>query len=484
MQRLLALTRKFKNKKKHDVTNSNSDDQNRFFFIQSSSVAKKIIWDKILNIKSEALWVFLGQAGIALGVLLGVKILTHVLNPIEFGRLALANTVIVLIGTNLFGPVSQGLMRFWSISQGRGEKSTFAAATKQISTYLIYVVILISTIIFIFLVFSKWANWTKLLTIALIVGAVTGWNGIKISILTAARKRKFISLINTGSAFGKPVIAFTFVILVDPNADWAMMGYLVTTLIIFYLLEKYYQTVVKRQEKQLPKAGDEKEKNKRLLRDILSFSWPFYIWGIFSWVHQSCDRWSLQTYHGAEVVGAFSVITYLALYPLIFGSSFLSTLFIPIAYERAGELASYRSMQSANRILFVMTGIFVGGSLLLVGFYFIFSQKLVLFISNINYIRYAYLLPWLTISWAFFYLGQMLSGFGLLINKPRVYILPIVVSGTIAAGLTFYLSSNSGPRGVVLGLGIAGLIHVIWCMAIAWKLLNFATRKVRRRDIE
>ena len=467
---------KFKNKINYKITNTHSEEQNRFLFIQSSFVAIKNVWDKILNIKSEALWVFWGQAGIALGVLLGVKILTHVLNPIEFGRLALANTVIVLIGTNLFGPVSQGLMRFWSISQERGEKSAFAAATKQISIYLIYFVILISTIIFIFLVFSKWANWTKLLTIALIVGAITGWNSIKISILTAARKRKFISLINTGGAFGKPVIAFTFVIMAGPKADWAMVGYLVTTLIVFYLLEKHYQKVVKRKEKQLPETGDEKEKNKRLLQNILSFSWPFYIWGIFSWVHQSCDRWSLQTYHGAEVVGAFSVITYLALYPLIFGSSFLNTLFIPIAYERAGELASYRSMQSANRILFFMTGIFIGGSLLLVGFYFIFSQKLVLFISNINYIRYAYLLPWLTISWALFYWGQMLSGFGLLINKPRVYILPIMVTGTFAASLTFYLSSNYGPRGVVWGLGIAGLIYVLWCMAIAWKLLNPSTR--------
>jgi len=440
------------------------------------ALAEKNIWNKILNIRSEALWVFSGQAGNALGVLLGVKILTYVLNPVEFGRLALASTVVGLIGTHLFGPISQGLMRFWSISLERGERSTFDAVTKQISTYLIYFIILISIITFIFLIFSKWIGWTRLLMMTFIVGTITGWNSIKISILTADRKRKFVSLINTSSAFGKSMMAFAFVILIGPNADWAMAGYLLTTLILLYLLEKYYQKVVMHKQKQQIEIRGENHKNDKLRGDILTFSWPFYIWGIFSWVHQSCDRWSLQTYHGAEIVGAFSVITYLALYPLIFGSSFLSTLFIPIAYERAGGLASYRSMQSANKILFLMTGIYVCGSLLLVGFYGIFYQKLVLFISNINYIKYAYLLPWLTISWAFFYLGQMLSGFGLLVNKPRLYILPIAVSGTVAAIFTFFLSSNSGPRGVVLGLGLAGLIYASWCMAIARKLLNSSIR--------
>ena len=36
----------------------------------------------------KALWVFVGQAGIAIAGLVGIKLLTHVLAPSEFGRLA------------------------------------------------------------------------------------------------------------------------------------------------------------------------------------------------------------------------------------------------------------------------------------------------------------------------------------------------------------------------------------------------------------
>ena len=438
----------------------------------------KKFWDKLLSNKSEALWVFFGQTGTALGVLLGVKILTHILNPLEFGRLSLANTIVILIGINLFGPISQGLMRFWSISLERGEKDTFVSAARQLSRLLIFILLIISLIFPILLFFTPWIDWMALLTISLITGAITGWYGIKISILTAARKRKFISIINTANAFGKPIIASIFILLIAAKARWAMLGYLLTFIAAIYVLEKYYGKVLKTKDKPLGKPISDKKKCYRLMREILSFSGPFVIWGLFSWIHQSCDRWSLQAYHGAEVVGAFSVITYLALYPLIFGSGFLSTLFMPIAYDRAGGLFSYQSVRSANKILLVMTGIYGVGALLLVSFYSIFYQQLVLLISNPGYIRYAHLLPWLTVSWAFFYLGQMVLGFGFLLNKPRVYILPILVSAAVAASSTFYLSSISGPPGVVLGLGISGFVYALWCMVIAKRLLRSCALKV------
>jgi len=305
-------------------------------FTKPSILTDSIIWHRMLNNKSEVLWVFLGQTGTALGVLLGVKILTHILNPFEFGRLSLANTIVILVGTNLFGPINQGLMRFWSISLERGEKEVFVSATRQLSRFLIFIVLFISLVFPILLAFTPWIDWMVLLTISLLVGAITGWYGIKISILTAARKRKTISIINTANAFGKPIIASIFVILIASSASWAMLGYLLTTIAAVYVLEKYYGKVVKRKEEPLTETIADKKQCYRLVREILSFSWPFVVWGLFSWIHQSCDRWSLQAYHGTEVVGAFSVITYLALYPLIFGSGFLGTLFIPIAYERAG----------------------------------------------------------------------------------------------------------------------------------------------------
>ena len=69
---------------------------------------------------------FMGQIGTGIAGLVGVKVLTNVLGPSEFGRLALANSIVMLISTIfLFGPLSQGLMRFWSICRDRGELEAF-----------------------------------------------------------------------------------------------------------------------------------------------------------------------------------------------------------------------------------------------------------------------------------------------------------------------------------------------------------------------
>ena len=54
------------------------------------------------------MWVFGGQVGVAVGGLIGIKILTHLLSPYEFGRLSIANIIILLISVNVFGPHRPG----------------------------------------------------------------------------------------------------------------------------------------------------------------------------------------------------------------------------------------------------------------------------------------------------------------------------------------------------------------------------------------
>ena len=71
------------------------------------------IFEKVFRFKSEIIWTIMGQLGVMTAGVMGIKLLTQALPPLEFGRFALANTFVLLIGTNLFGPVGQGLMRFW-----------------------------------------------------------------------------------------------------------------------------------------------------------------------------------------------------------------------------------------------------------------------------------------------------------------------------------------------------------------------------------
>ena len=442
-------------------------------------------WRRILDLKSEALWVVLGQLGTALGAVLGVKILTQVLDPAEYGRMALANTVVLLVGSNIFGPIGQGFMRFWSIGRDRAQDNEFLLITDRFAGRLLLFTVGLSLILFVISATTGWPRWIVLMTLSLIAGGVTGYFGLRLSVFLAARNRKIVALVNTGNAILKPVIALFFVIALFNNADCVILGYVITAFLAAFLVEHLYKKTFCSASFD-PSVGRQKETGidatAGLGKEILAFSWPFYIWGIVGWVHQSCDRWSLQAFHGTDVVGAFSVISVLAAYPLIFGANLLSNLFVPIAYQRAGNLDCPASVQSANGMLYLMTGLYIVWAVGIVFCFASFHSRIVLLMSNFKYVTFSALLPGLASAWALFYLGQVVSGFGLLAKRPKQYIFPILVSAFVAAVSTFFLSKHYGPEGVVWGLGISGFVYAAWFMGIGIRLTRGTKRSCQRQS--
>ena len=426
---------------------------------------------KLQRLAKEGLWVFVGQAGIGVAGLIGIKLLTHVLTPSEFGRLALANTIIALMGANFFGPLGQGLNRFWAISKDRGDLNLFYAVSRRLSNYIGIVAFLVTLLGFVILIVIKDFNWSVLITLASVTGIIAGLYSLRTSVFTAARQRKRTALLDISNTLFKPLLGTFLIIVIIANANIALIGYVIAALVILLIAEKLYLKTAMETSSYQPQVKTDVPLLQGLGREILLFSWPFIVWGMFGWIHMSCDRWSLQTFYGTEVVGAFAVVSQLAVYPLIFGSGFLSSFFMPIAFQKAGDLNQEHSKTEAKRIIIFMNGIFVAGSLLLILLFFLFHKELILLISNKHYLKFSNLLPWITVSWALFYLGQLLTQFGLLENKPQQYIFPKLLAALIAASLTFTLAPKLGPVGVVWGLGIAGFVYVGICSLIAIKLV-------------
>ncbi len=412
------------------------------------------------------MWVFAEQMGTAIAGLFGVKLLTNILGPSEFGIFILANTVVVLISVNfLFGPLGQGLMRVWSISQGRGDLGTFYAVSRMFEKYIITISIIVAIVLVIISVNIKGRNWAILMAFSMMAGITSGCLGLRLSVFTAARKRKWVSLLNIGNTVLKPLIAVGF-LLINKNATWAMVGYLVATFIIVLLAERFYNHIVSNTVYPTLMKNNILSSIKK---DIISFSWPFAVWGIFNWIYASCDKWALQAYHGVEVVGAFAVVSQLAIFSLVYSYNFLNSLFVPIAFQRAGDLNNNQNIISANKILVIMTIIYILGVIILILIFSIFHYPLVLLISNIQFADLSFLLPWLTFAWSLFYLGQVLTNFGMLAKHSRIYIMPKIISSIIAGICTFYLSNKIGFAGVIYGLIIAGIIYALWCGIIAVK---------------
>lgn len=421
------------------------------------------------RLQKEVAWVVIGQAGTAVAGLFGIKLLTNVLGPGEFGKLSLATTIVALISTNfLFGPLGQGLMRFWAISKSQGNLKGFYAVSNQLKQHIIAISIVVGTVLATAVAFIKGMEWAALLAVSTAVGIFGGWLGLRMSVFTAARKRPLVAFLNIGNAFLRPIAATCLVLLISVSASCAMVGYLVAILVLVLLVERFYTSIVS--DTSMPVSISNNSVTTDIKKDIISFSWPFAVWGSFGWAHMTCDKWALQSFHGPEIVGVFAVVSQLAVFPLIFGSGFLSTLIVPVAYERAGDLTQRQKVISAYKLLVFITVAYAFGVLILMWLYFMFHHNLVLLISNAHFAEFSFLLPWVTGAWGFFYLGQVLSNFGMVTNKPMAYIAPKIVAAVIAGISTFYFSARYGVAGVVWGIALAGFIYAFWCLVVAIKL--------------
>jgi uncharacterized membrane protein YjjP (DUF1212 family) len=65
----------------------------------------------------------------------------------------------------------------------------------------------------------------------------------------------------------------------------------------------------------------------------------------------------------------------------------------------------------------------------------------------------------------------MFAGFGLLANRPDVYMIPIIFSGLLVTVLSFVLSSRYGVPGVVWAIAAAGLVYALWSLKISFFLI-------------
>ncbi len=207
-------------------------------------------------------------------------------------------------------------------------------------------------------------------------------------------------------------------------------------------------------------------------REMSIYCYPFFIWGFFGWFHTACDKWALQAFCGLEVVGTFAVVSFLAVYPITFISDFFCTLFTPIAFQRAGDMRQKHLVNSANRILLLMTGTYIFAAAAVIFLFALFHHPITLLISNEQFAGLSKLLPGLTLAWSLFHLGQVLTQFGLLMNKPKVYIAPKILASIITGLTTFYLAAKTGPPGVVTGLIVGGAIYGLWCGVICVNLIT------------
>ena len=420
------------------------------------------------RVGKEAAWVVVGQMVAMLGGIVGVKLLTVMLPQAEYGMVALGTTIVGLATVLVFGPLGQGLLRFWSTCRAEGRLPELYRLARNWGVVLGGATLGLAVAGAIVVGASYGWRWAWVVALSCLAATAAGWVSLRQALLLAAQRQRDVAILQAGLAVFRGLLAAALVVLFARRAEWALSGQIVAAGIMLVIGEWSFRKLVASDALRgtglvVPSPG-------RLPAEVKSYAWPFAVWGLFGWIHSSGDRWILQAYEGRAVVAGYSVVSQLALFPLVAISGVLFTFGLPIAFARRHAPGpTEQTRNAARRILWWLVIAYVVLATVTVLIYAVGHAWIVRLVSDAPYVPMSSLLPGLTVAWGLFYLGQMLSQFGMLDLASAQYIPAKIGAAGLLAGSGIPLCAWFGPSGLLWAVAIAGAAYAGWCGVLAWR---------------
>lgn len=416
-----------------------------------------------INKFKEVLWVIIGYGGVVIGSLVLVKILTSILSPAIFGQVALALTVVGFGQTIIYGGWNFTVARFFpQLSQGGKSKSFL--------TYCITVVVKLSVIWAIMLSIVAYMAYelgfteasTAILTI-LPFSVSSGFFNMLNIIQNARRDRMGAAVFQSGEVWLRVVFVIFGLNVFEASAITVICSYtaasLVATLIAFVNLSKVLRPDTDQKHSML----DAKDQSM-----LLSYGWPFYVWGPFIWAQQSVDRWALGAFSGAAEIGIYAAVMQVSFAPI----RILLTIFIryitPIIFGRVSSLKTDSSRHASLKFVTKIGGATLLFTLFLFGVTLFGKGHIFNFLMGPDFSSGAIYLPWMILAAGIISTSNVLSLRLMGGNDVSHLIVPNIFPAVVGVTLSVVGAWAGGVWGVVAAQLFFGIFQLVLVSYKAW----------------
>lgn len=413
------------------------------------------------RLAKEGGWVIAGQTASIAGALMLVRVLTEYLEPGQYGQLALGMTIAGLVNQVITGGIANGIGRFYSIASEQRALPGYLHASYRLMLYATIAVLAIALVLMVGLLWLGYSQWMGLTAAALVFSILNGFNSSLNGIQNAARQRAIVAFHGGLNAWIKILLALGVMLWLGNSSTAVVIGYALSSLFVtssqlIFLRHRFHDL------------------NGKLLassswgRQIWSYSWPFSVFGVFTWAQQISDRWALQAYMSMQEVGLYAVVYQLGYAPIGLATGMAMTFLGPILYQRSGSATDYARNTSVHLIAwrFTSVGLFVTAIACVSTYYF---QDMIfnLFVAS-QYHTVSYLLPWMVLAGGIFAAGQMLALKLMSEMRSSVMAIAKIVTAILGIVLNFYGASRFGVQGVVAALVMFSAIYFIWMALLAY----------------
>lgn len=415
----------------------------------------------------EGGWIVLGQIAAVAGALVLVRVLTEYLAPAQYGQLALGLTLAGLVNQVVMGGITAGIGRYYAIASEKQALGSYLLASSKLLCQATVIVIVIGVFLITGLLYAASLQWAVIATAALVLSILTGYNVALSSLQNAARQRAVVAFHSGLDAWLKIGLAAGAMVLLGTSSAVVIMGYACSSLIItasqlFFL------------RRTLPYRQDHPTDLRDWTLKIWTYSLPFSIWGVFTWVQQVSDRWALQSFASAGDVGQYAVLYQLGFTPIAMLTGLAMSFLGPILYQRSGDATDPARNANVHQLAWRMTR----GCLLITLLAFLASLLghgwLFGLLVAAEFRTYSSMLPWMVLAGGTFAAGQMLA-LKLMSDMQSTAMINAKI-GTALLGLLLNVAGANlaGVQGVVAAQVIFATIYFIW--------MGMVTRVVRRRQ--
>jgi len=408
----------------------------------------------------EGFWILSGQVAAVIGALVLVRVLTEYLEPEQYGQLTLGLTIAGLVNQVVMGGVTAGISRFYSIAAEKNELPEYLNASQRLMGYaIISVGILVFTTVVGLLWFGE-SEWIVLVVAALTLSVLNGCSSALGGIHNAARQRAVVALHGGVEPWLRILLAVGMMLWLGSSSTAVILGYALSSLIVTGSQLLFLQKLIRPEGAITHMSRDWGQK-------IWAYSWPFSVFGVFTWLQQISDRWALQTYASGHDVGLYAVVFQLGYVPIGLALGMAMTFLGPILYQRSGSTTDQNRNRDVHQIAWRIT--FAGLAITALAFVFtlFLHEGIFQLLVATKYHEVSYLLPWMIVAGGVFSSAQMLALKLMSEMKTAVMTTAKIVSAIIGVILNIYAASHFGSQGVVFALIAFSCIYFFWMVWLA-----------------
>ncbi len=416
--------------------------------------------ERFRRLSKEGSWIVVGQILIVLGYLVGVRLLTELMSPVVYGELTLGVTVATLVGQIIVGPLGNGLTRFYAPSV---EKNDFGGYMKSAFQLVLWATILILIIAFTassILAFTAVKKFIPFLIVAVLYSILSNYNSMLNGLMNAARKRSIAAIHQGTEPWSRFLIAAGLMALFGQFSTIALIGYCLGTAIILTSQLFFFRGVIPDYQ-----GGD----STKLLwrKKILDFSWPFALWGIFTWGQLVSDRWSLELFATSRDVGLFAILYQLGYVPMSMATGLGIQFLMPIFYQKAGDASDINRVNEVKNLSYKLTKLALGMTSTAFFIGLLFHHQIFTLLVNKRFVSISYLLPWMLIAGGFFAAGQTITLNLLSQLKSALLVKVKIITAIIGIVFNIIGAYFFGITGVVIAIVLFSIIYFVWTVLIS-----------------